>query len=228
MIRKIAAAALVLATMTTSAVNAQTARTPAVTKVDDGYLLGNPKAPISIVIVSSFTCPHCGDLEEAAMPELKRDWVSTGKASVRFVPYVMFPTDLPAVIAGDCGQTSGFFRRSSSLFANQSRMASGWAAVPAAEKDRLQKAGKAEQTAGLMKASGIPTRTAALGITSGELGKCMTDTRMRDVIRTRQALADKRYAPQGTPTVYVNGKPTGTGASWPRLQQVLMQTASRR
>lgn len=228
MIKTLTAAALLATGFATPALHAQATRTAAVTKVDDGYVLGNPKAPISIVIVSSFTCPHCGDLEETAMPALKRDWVATGKASVRFVPYVMFPTDLPAVIAGDCGPTSGFFRRSASLFANQDRMASGWASVPAAEKDRLQKADKTQQTAGLMKASGIPTRTAGLGITPADLQRCMADTRMRDGIRTRQALAEKRYSPQGTPTVYVNGKPTGTGASWPRLQQILTQASGAR
>lgn len=228
MLRTMTAAALLASGLAAPALHAQATRNSTVTKVDDGYVLGNPKAPISIVIVSSFTCPHCGDLERTAMPALKRDWVATGKASVRFVPYVMFPTDLPAVIAADCGTASGFFRRSASLFANQDRMASGWASVPAAEKDRLQKADKAEQTAGLMKASGIPTRVAGLGITGADLQRCMADTRMRDGIRARQALADRRYSPQGTPTIYVNGKPTGTGASWPRLQQVLAQASGGR
>jgi protein-disulfide isomerase len=44
---------------------------------------GSPAAPVTIVEYASLTCPHCRRFHKDVFPELKRDYIDTGK--VRFI-----------------------------------------------------------------------------------------------------------------------------------------------
>jgi len=46
-------------------------------------VLGNPKAPLTLVEFSDFECPYCRAFHETTFPQLKRDYIDTGL--VRFV-----------------------------------------------------------------------------------------------------------------------------------------------
>lgn len=50
---------------------------------DGAFVLGNPEAPITVVLFEDFLCPHCQDYQ----PEVKRfvsEYVLTGKAQLEF------------------------------------------------------------------------------------------------------------------------------------------------
>jgi len=49
---------------------------------DQGKVLGSPNAPVVLEIFSSFDCPHCKVLHEELLPQLMRDYVSSGKVAV--------------------------------------------------------------------------------------------------------------------------------------------------
>ena len=53
-------------------------------------VLGNDQAPIKIKIFSSLTCPHCADFHIKVVPELKREYIDSGKAQIIFID---FPLD---------------------------------------------------------------------------------------------------------------------------------------
>ena len=44
---------------------------------------GGPDAPVTIVQYASMTCPHCRNFHQTVYPELKRDYIDTGK--VRYI-----------------------------------------------------------------------------------------------------------------------------------------------
>jgi protein-disulfide isomerase len=46
-------------------------------------ILGDEKAPVTIIEYASMTCPHCAQFHEATYPELKKRYIDTGK--VRFI-----------------------------------------------------------------------------------------------------------------------------------------------
>ncbi len=50
--------------------------------VDKDKMLGNPSAPITLEIFSSFDCPHCKMMHETVLPPLFREFVMTGKVCV--------------------------------------------------------------------------------------------------------------------------------------------------
>ena len=59
-------------------------------------VLGDEKAPVTIIEYASMTCPHCANFHETAYPELKKRYIDTGK--VRFI-FREFPLDQLAAAA---------------------------------------------------------------------------------------------------------------------------------
>src|SRR5262249_49186516 len=51
--------------------------------------LGNTSAPIRLELYGDFTCPHCKMLHEQILPQIVRDFVSTGKAYIVFRDYTL-------------------------------------------------------------------------------------------------------------------------------------------
>ena len=51
--------------------------------------MGNTAAPIRMDVYSDFTCPHCKYLHEQILPQIIRDYVSTGKGYIVFRDYVL-------------------------------------------------------------------------------------------------------------------------------------------
>jgi len=60
------------------------------------FTIGNPDAPITILEFSSLSCPHCASFHAGALPDIKKDYVDTGK--VKFV-FRDFPLNGSAVSA---------------------------------------------------------------------------------------------------------------------------------
>jgi protein-disulfide isomerase len=62
----------------------------------DDLVLGDPKAPITVIEYSSLSCPHCARFQKDVLPRVKADFIDTGKVS-----WVMrdFPLNKPAIQA---------------------------------------------------------------------------------------------------------------------------------
>jgi protein-disulfide isomerase len=58
--------------------------------LDDDAVMGNKDAPVTIIEFGDFECPFCKKSFEELLPQLKRDYIDTGK--VKFV-YRDFPLD---------------------------------------------------------------------------------------------------------------------------------------
>ena len=73
--------------------------------------LGSKEAPLTIVEYTDFECPYCNQFFENAFPELKKNYIDTGK--VRFVsmdlPLEMHRNAFTAAEAGRCGGEQGKF-----------------------------------------------------------------------------------------------------------------------
>jgi protein-disulfide isomerase len=79
---------------------------------DDDPFLGSPDAPVVIVEFSDFQCPFCGRLYQNALPQIKEQYIKTGK--VKFV-YRDFPLSSihnmaqKAAEASECADEQGQF-----------------------------------------------------------------------------------------------------------------------
>lgn len=56
--------------------------------IDPGKAMGNPAAPVTVQVFSDYECPSCKMFHDQTLPELVRDYVSTGKV---YLVYRDFP-----------------------------------------------------------------------------------------------------------------------------------------
>jgi len=62
---------------------------------EDDFIIGNDNAPITIIEYASMSCIHCANFHNDTLPDLKKEYIDTGK-----VKYVFrdFPYNYPALI----------------------------------------------------------------------------------------------------------------------------------
>jgi protein-disulfide isomerase len=88
----------------------------------EGYLLGNPNAPVQIMEFADFECPACGNFAVITEPDVRERIVNAGLASYRFFdfPLPMHKNTMPASNAAACAADQGkFWEMHDQLFRNQ-------------------------------------------------------------------------------------------------------------
>lgn len=103
---------------------------PAPVDVENGNLppLGDTNAPVTIVEFSDFQCPFCERFFTDAYPQIKKDYIDTGKAVLYFrhLPLDFHQAARPAALASECANEQGkFWAYHDIVFSNQSKIASG-------------------------------------------------------------------------------------------------------
>jgi protein-disulfide isomerase len=93
-------------------------------QVSDGgnAILGNENAPVTIIEFSDFQCPYCERFVTQTMPQIKSEYIDTGKVKLFFrdFPLSFHPNAKPAAIASECANEQGkFWEMHDKLFANQ-------------------------------------------------------------------------------------------------------------
>lgn len=153
---------------------------------DDARLhrvLGDPSAPITIEEYASMTCPHCAHFHRDTLPELKKQYIETGK-----VQYILhdFPFDslsLRAAVVARCAPESSYYPLISTIFANQEQWAR--AKDPATALNNMAK---------------------LVGVTDDQINACLNDKNMIKKIGEIQLQAQKQYGISSTPSFLINGE----------------------
>lgn len=86
---------------------------------EDGYILGNPDAPIKLVEYASLTCPACAQFAAQAAEPLKADYVNTGRVSFELRNQIHGPQDLILARLVRCSSKESFHPLSDQVWANQ-------------------------------------------------------------------------------------------------------------
>ena len=145
-------------------------------------VLGKTEAPVTLIEYASLSCPHCAHFHQEILPELKKQYIETGKAKLYFRH---FPLNAPALRAAqlvecaDPGQREKFL---DVLFELQAQWATG---------DDYQD--KLKQIAGVG------------GIDSARFDACMNNKSLENrIVATRQKGTDEAKV-DATPTLFING-----------------------
>ncbi|MCA9327037.1 DsbA family protein [Candidatus Saccharibacteria bacterium] len=73
-------------------------------------LIGDPKAPLTIVEYGDYKCPECGKYHQAAGKQIREQYIDTGKANLEFRPFPLFGEDAGlALYASYCATEQGKF-----------------------------------------------------------------------------------------------------------------------
>jgi len=142
--------------------------------------MGNPDAPVEVIIFSSFSCYHCAVFHKEILPELKKRYADTGKAVIYYHDLAMDTRSAAAGMLARCMDDNEFWKFADIVMANQSKwgMATDY-------KDILS---------GYATLGGLAKDKAAECVNSKPLLKAM--------LQKRDSLA-KKYDIKGTPTVFV-------------------------
>jgi protein-disulfide isomerase len=144
--------------------------------------LGKSDAPVTIVEYSSLSCPHCAAFHKEVMPELKSEYIDTGK--VRYVEreFPLNDAAFGASVLARCVDPSRFFAFTDLLFSRQDQ----WAF----KEDALEP---------------LKMYAKQAGLTDEDFNKCLSDEELQKKIRAvRQKGVDEGV--HGTPTFFINGK----------------------
>ncbi|HET6375338.1 MAG TPA: DsbA family protein [Methylocella sp.] len=145
--------------------------------------LGASDAPITIGEYASMTCLHCAAFHATTFPELKKNYIDTGK--VRFI-LREFPLDPLAAAGFMLARCSGDDKRNAIvdlLFAQQKN----WAF---ADKPLDALAGLLKQT----------------GMSQGSFDACLKNQALYDKIAKVHDRAADKFGVSATPTFFINGK----------------------
>ena len=143
--------------------------------------LGSSDAPVTVIEYASLTCPHCGHFHNDILPNLKKEFVDSGK--VLFV-YRDFPLDhfaLRAAMLARCNSHRDYFAFLDVLYKDQQRWIT--AQDPLVALLRLAR---------------------LAGINGEDFKQCVGNKGLEDAILQQRLQAAKKYRLQATPSFIIN------------------------
>lgn len=88
----------------------------------EGYLRGDPSAPVTIIEFGDFECPACGQFASVTEPDMRTRIIDAGLANFRFFDYPlpMHQNTMAASLAASCAADQGkFWEMHDAIFAGQ-------------------------------------------------------------------------------------------------------------
>lgn len=169
-------------------------------------MLGSRNAKVVLIEYASFTCSHCAAFHEEVVPELKKNYIDTGK--VLFV-LRLFPRNQEDALAekmARCAPAARYFDIVGRLFRDQAQWAFGGKA-----RAELIKIGQ------------------GFGLAPAAINRCMDSTADDARINAVALEAENRYVLGGTPHIVINGKPPqdSGGIPYSSLSRMLDQAAPK-
>ena len=149
-------------------------------------VLGNDQAPIKIKIFSSLTCPHCASFHIKVVPELKREYIDSGKAQIIFIDFPLDEAAFNAAKLLHCSDKEKQMKFLDTIYETQNRWVNGSNINDI--NNNLKKIVK------------------NLGISSMQFDKCLIDEAISDKILNNRIEANQKYSINSTPTIIINEK----------------------
>jgi len=158
---------------------------------DDDPFLGNINAKVEVIEFSDYQCPFCRKYWAESYPQLKKDFIDTGKIKYVFrdFPLNFHPSAPLAAVAANCVReqkgNEGYFKFHDIAFTEQAKLGSG--TVQFTEEDIFLWVNQIE------------------GIDQTKFNTCYNDP--AQIAEVEKDLADGAKAGvSGTPSFFINGK----------------------
>ncbi len=151
-------------------------------------VMGSVNAKVTIVEYASMTCPHCRTFHEKVLPDIKKNYVDTGKVKFILRP---FPFDgdrrgEAAFMLAKCAPNDNYYAMVDALFSTQQSWGTGGNPVP--ELLRLSKLS---------------------GMSEAEFKACLGNQELLTKIVQGRNKAVEAFGVNSTPTIFVNGEKLG-------------------
>jgi protein-disulfide isomerase len=167
-------------------------------KIDRGYMLGAPNAPVTMVEFTDYQCPFCQRFHVSTFPDLKKNYIDTGK--VRFysfdLPLDFHPNAARAAESARCAGDQGQFWRMRDLLGS---------------------------SPGKLSAENIAGYAAEISLDTAKFKECMDSGKFKKAVET-DGKAAQSMGVNGTPS-FVIGKTTAEGVDGELVVGALPLTA---
>jgi protein-disulfide isomerase len=154
-----------------------------------GYVMGSATAPIEVVEFGDFECPACNRFAEVTEPDVRTQFVNTGKIRFRFIDFPLVnvhQNTLNASVAAACADLQGqFWPMHDQLYAKQDQ----WNGEATSSPDKVLK----------QIAAAIP------GIDAAKFDQCLDTRQTLAKVQSHLKIATDTKV-QGTPTFVIGGK----------------------
>lgn len=153
---------------------------------NEPHVLGNPNAKVTLIEYAAPRCPHCARFDMNVFPDLKKNYIDTGKVRYVFRVFPLGEDDGSAEKLANCMPKSQYFSFMDTLFRQQPR----W-----------------DDEYGVMDVKGALVALAKeAGLDEAKARACIADKSADAAINRTAAEAEARYQVDSTPTLVVNGK----------------------
>lgn len=149
--------------------------------------LGEKQAKVTLIEFSDFQCPFCKRMFDETYPQLKADYIDTGKVKLvfRHYPLSFHPYAQKTAEATECAnEQQKFWEYHDVLFKNQDT----WSAQTATQIDAT-----------------LTTYATELGLDAGKFSLCLQNGTYKKEVEEDFAAGNKAGV-SGTPTTFINGK----------------------
>ena len=153
--------------------------------------LGDPNAPIKLIEYASSGCGACAAFHIQVMPQIKSDWVDTGKVYYVLRDYPLDTVAYGASAIARCLPREGFYTFMDVLFRNQPEWHKQDGAIDA-----------------------LATLARRAGLSRAQVESCLKDEKIVAQIRDSREEASKVLAVASTPTMFVNGEKVEGAAAY--------------
>jgi protein-disulfide isomerase len=201
--------------------------TETVSKTAEGYVMGNPNAPIKLVEYGARTCPTCGAFAREGFQPLTNQYVASGKVSFEFRDYLVHGApDLVLTLLGTCTSEAAFFPLLEQMYANQPAFLDKLQAISPAQQQALQAQTPLQQVSTLAGDMGAIDFVKQRGIPEAKARQCLsTQARLEEVAKPTEK-ATQNGTVTGTPTFIINGENVPNTVTWPQLEAALKRAGA--
>ncbi|MFD0982075.1 DsbA family protein [Tropicimonas aquimaris] len=146
--------------------------------------IGNPDASVKVIEYGSFTCGHCANFEQTVFPQLKQDYIDTGKIQFTYRDVYFDRYGLWASMVARCDPMR-YFGVQNLVFEDISAWTNG---EPAEVADNLRRIGR------------------RAGLTDDQVNACMQDAEKAQSLVDWWEANAKEHDINATPSFIINGE----------------------
>ncbi len=147
--------------------------------------MGKDDAPVTMVEYAMFTCPHCAVFNQEVLPQIKANYIDTGKVKLVFREVYFNKPALWAALVARCAPSERYFGIADLLFRRQA----DWAA-------------ETDSNAMVQKLFSIGRQA---GMTDDQMNACLQDRAMAEALVANYQKHAEADGVDATPMFIVNG-----------------------
>jgi len=191
----------------------------------DGYILGNPDAPIKLMEYGSLTCGGCANFAQTASEKIKTEYVASGRVSFELRNQIHNGIDLVLARLVRCGQPESFHPLADQVWINLNDVLTRAQANPQALEAAMTLP-ENERFVAVGEATGLLDFFAARGLSSDQARTCLADAASVSAIADRSNQQSEELGVTGTPTFFLNGRKLGV-SQWRDIEPMLQKAGAR-